>query len=119
MARLTILLAVVAVTARACADDSNFRSYINRFGGSLSVGDRTEHTATDVGAIVSHGAGHDIAPNNLDFSDFVVTRSTQRYTYVFIASSYEFWRCRRAGRCGSPSRAVRTPRPPTPGPLAR
>lgn len=64
--------------------------HIDRFGGSLSVGYRTEHTATDFGAIVSYGAGHDVAPNNLDFNDLVVTRSTQRYTYVFIASSYEF-----------------------------
>jgi hypothetical protein len=64
--------------------------HINRFGGSLSVGYRTEHTATDVGAIMSYGAGHDIAPNNLDFTDIIVTRATQRYTYLFIASSYEF-----------------------------
>jgi long-chain fatty acid transport protein len=64
--------------------------HINRFGGTLSVGYRTEHTATDVGAIVSYGAGHDVVPSNLDFTDIIVTRSTQRYTYVFIASSYEF-----------------------------
>lgn len=64
--------------------------HINRFGGSLSVGYRTEHTATDVGAMVSYGAGHDVAPRNLDFTDIVATRATQRYTYIFIASSYEF-----------------------------
>jgi hypothetical protein len=70
--------------------DPTNTDHIDRFGGSLSVGYRTEHTATDVGAIVSYGAGHDLAPNKLDFTDLVVTRSTQRYTYVFIASSYEF-----------------------------
>lgn len=64
--------------------------HINRFGGSFSVGYRTEHTATDIGAIVSYGAGHDASPRNLDFTDIIVTRATQRYTYVFIASSYEF-----------------------------
>ena len=64
---LTILVAVVAATAPARADDSNFRPCL----------------------IVSYGAGHDVAPNRLDFSDLVVTRSTQRYAYVFIASSYE------------------------------
>jgi hypothetical protein len=64
--------------------------HINRFGGSFSVGYRTDHTATDIGAIASYGAGRDVSPHNLDFTDVIVTRSTQRYTYVFIASSYEF-----------------------------
>ena len=40
--------------------------------------------------MISYTAGHDIAPNNLDFTDFVVTRSTERYNHPFIASSYEF-----------------------------
>jgi hypothetical protein len=43
------------------APNPTHTDHIDCFGGSLSVGYRTEHTATDVGAIVSCGAGHDVA----------------------------------------------------------
>jgi hypothetical protein len=64
--------------------------HINRYGSTLSIGYRTEHTSTDAGMIVSSGSGHDLVPKNLDFSMLVPSTSSQLYTYVFISSSYEF-----------------------------
>lgn len=65
-------------------------SHINRYGGTFSLGYKTDHTATDIGAIIAYGVGRDEAPVNLDFSNEQPTRSTILDTYVFIASSYEF-----------------------------
>ncbi len=65
-------------------------NHINRYGATLSLGYRTDHTATDIGAIVSWGSGHDEAPVNLDFSNMQPTAASVFDTYVFIASSYEF-----------------------------
>jgi hypothetical protein len=65
-------------------------SHVDRFGGSMSLGYHTDHTATDVGATMSYGVGKDEAPQNLDFSNLQPTKSTQLDIYVFIASSYEF-----------------------------
>lgn len=66
-------------------------THVDRYGATLSLGYRTDHTATDVGAIVSYGTGTTNAPQ-LDSLDFTSepTRETQLYTYVFITSSYAF-----------------------------
>jgi hypothetical protein len=74
-------------------DDPNASNteHVDRYGGTLSLGYRTDHTATDIGAIVSYGVGHTDAPNleTLDFNG-EPTRETQLYMYVFITSSYAF-----------------------------
>jgi long-chain fatty acid transport protein len=65
-------------------------SHIHRFGGSLSVGYRTEHTSTDVGATVSGGVGSDLVPDNLDVTKAKATTSSQLLVYLFIGTSYSF-----------------------------
>lgn len=64
--------------------------HVDRFGGTLSIGYRTPNTSTDAGIMVSAGSGREVSPNNLDFSDLIVTTWSQRYAYFFIASTYEF-----------------------------
>jgi long-chain fatty acid transport protein len=64
--------------------------HVDRFGGTFSLGYRTSNTSTDAGVMITYGSGHDVAPNNLDFSDLVPTTWTQLYAYFFIASTYEF-----------------------------
>jgi long-chain fatty acid transport protein len=65
-------------------------THIDRYGGTLSIGYKTEHTATDLGVMISGGRGRDLIPNNLNFQDLKPTDTTQLLTYVFLASSYEF-----------------------------
>lgn len=65
-------------------------SHIDRFGGSISLGFKTEHTSTDVGLNVSAGSGTDLVPNNLDFSQFKSTTATHLLVYLFLGTSYEF-----------------------------
>jgi opacity protein-like surface antigen len=64
--------------------------HVNRFGGSLSIGYRTEHTATDVGTIISGGSGK---TTGLDPSNIYATPvhdMTHLLAYIFLASSYIF-----------------------------
>jgi long-chain fatty acid transport protein len=65
-------------------------SHIDRFGGSISIGFKTEHTATDIGLSVSAGSGSDLVPNNLDFSQYKPTTATHLLVYLFLGTSYEF-----------------------------
>jgi len=65
-------------------------SHVNRFGGTFSIGYKTEHTATDAGLILSYGSGKEVVPHNLNFQDLIPTTETQLYAYIFLASSYEF-----------------------------
>ena len=65
-------------------------SHVDRFGGTFSLGLRTEHTATNIGLNLSYGSGSDIVPNNLDFSDVKPSTARQYLVYVFLASAYEF-----------------------------
>ena len=64
--------------------------HVNRYGGTLALGLRTAHTATDAGLNVSYGTGTDLAANNLDFADLRPTPTRQLLLYVFLASAYEF-----------------------------
>lgn len=64
--------------------------HVDRYGATLSLGYRTDHTETDLGAIVSYGAGHSDAPNLATGFTLEPTRETQRYAYVFVTSSYAF-----------------------------
>ena len=70
--------------------DPDNTDHINRFGGTFSIGFRTEHTATDVGAAISGGTGTDIVPDNLNFQITKPVTSSQLLAYIFLASSYEF-----------------------------
>lgn len=65
-------------------------NHVNRYGGTLSGGWRTQHTATDAGINFSYGSGTDLVPNNLNFQDLKPTTAKQLLFYVFLASAYEF-----------------------------
>ncbi len=77
-------------TPGAVNPNTDNTSHLDRYGGTLSIGYRTEHTATDLGLILSYATGQDLQANNFDFSNLVPTRSTQTLLYVFLASSYRF-----------------------------
>jgi len=70
--------------------NANNTAHVDRFGGTFSLGLRTEHTATNIGLNLSYGSGTDIVPNNLDFNDLKPTSAKQYLVYVFLASAYEF-----------------------------
>jgi long-chain fatty acid transport protein len=72
------------------SSSANNSTHVDRYGGTLSGGFRTEHTSTDVGINLSYGTGTDLVPNNLDFSDLKPTPATQLLFYVFLASAYQF-----------------------------
>jgi hypothetical protein len=80
----------VASPPGAGSQNANNTTHVNRYGGTASVGVRTEHTATDAGLNVSYGSGTDLVPNNLNFADLKPTSATQLLVYVFLASAYEF-----------------------------
>jgi hypothetical protein len=65
-------------------------AHLDRYGGTISIGYRTEHTATDLGVIVSYGAGTDLQARNFDFDDLIPTRTTQTLLYGFLSSAYRF-----------------------------
>jgi long-chain fatty acid transport protein len=66
-------------------------THVNRYGGSLSIGYRTEHTATDVGTIISYGSGQTIRREaDESFAVRHATNTTNRLAYIFLASSYIF-----------------------------
>ncbi|HUJ62667.1 MAG TPA: hypothetical protein VLX92_29395 [Kofleriaceae bacterium] len=67
-------------------------AHVDRYGGTLSVGFRTEHTETDVGLIISYGSGKADDPNlaSDDPTTAEPTIATQLYSYIFITSSYAF-----------------------------
>jgi hypothetical protein len=65
--------------------------HVNRYGGSLSIGYRTEHTATDVGTIISYGSGQTIRQEaDEGFEVQHATNMTNLFAYIFLASSYIF-----------------------------
>jgi len=70
--------------------NANNTAHVNRFGGTFSLGLRTEHTATNIGLNLSYGSGTDVVPNNLDFNDLKPSDSKQYLVYVFLSSAYEF-----------------------------
>ncbi len=66
-------------------------THVNRYGGSISIGYRTEHTATDVGTIISYGSGQTIRIEAAEnFAVRHVTNTTDLFAYIFLASSYTF-----------------------------
>ena len=71
-------------------DDLDNSSHIDRFGGTASIGLRTEHTATDIGVQVVGGSGEDVIPNNLDFTSLEVSGSSQLSYYLFLGTAYQF-----------------------------
>jgi hypothetical protein len=65
--------------------------HVNRYGGSVSIGYRTEHTATDVGTIISYGSGQITRQDAAEsFQVAHVTNMTNLFAYIFLASSYIF-----------------------------
>lgn len=77
-------------TAAGADPNPTNTSHVNRFGGTLSAGIRSEHTSTDVGVSISGGSGTDLVPDNLDFSIYKPTTSTQLLVYAFLGTSYQF-----------------------------
>jgi hypothetical protein len=70
--------------------DTQNTNHVNRYGGTVSIGMRSEHSSTDVGFNVSGGSGTDLVPNNLDFSQLKVTDASQVLLYIFLGTSYQF-----------------------------
>jgi long-chain fatty acid transport protein len=65
--------------------------HVNRYGGSVSIGYRTEHTATDVGTIISYGSGQITREDVTEgFQVDHATNMTNLFAYIFLASSYIF-----------------------------
>ena len=64
--------------------------HVNRYGGSFSIGYRTEHTATDVGTIISYGSGQILRQDLSEGSQVYATNMTNLFAYIFLASSYIF-----------------------------
>jgi long-chain fatty acid transport protein len=65
-------------------------SHLDRYGGTASIGYRTDHTSTDLGLNVSYASGQSLRPNDLSFQEMVVTGSTETLFYLFLATSYQF-----------------------------
>jgi long-chain fatty acid transport protein len=81
----------VAYSSAAGPDpNASNTSHVDRFGGTLSIGYRTDHTSTDLGVSISGGTGTDLVPDNLDFSQYKASSSSQLFVYVFLGTSYEF-----------------------------
>jgi long-chain fatty acid transport protein len=70
--------------------DTQNTNHVNRYGGTVSIGMRSEHSSTDVGVNVSGGSGTDVVPNNLDFTQLKVTDASQLSLYLFLGTSYQF-----------------------------
>jgi hypothetical protein len=74
----------------ATSDLSN-TAHVDRYGGSFSLGLKTDHTATDLGVNVSYGSGQEVVFGpNIDLSNPRVTTFTQLLVYVFLATTYSF-----------------------------
>jgi hypothetical protein len=73
-------------------DDPNTDNsmHVNRYGGSVSIGYRTEHTATDVGTIISYGSGQILRQDLSEGLEVHATNMTNLFAYIFLASSYIF-----------------------------
>ena len=69
---------------------SSNSEHADRFGGSFSVGLRTEHTSTDLGLSLAFAHGKSLEARNLDFNDLVARDLSEFDLYVFIASAYRF-----------------------------
>jgi len=69
---------------------SSNSEHADRFGGSFSVGLRTEHTSTDLGLNLAFAHGKSLEARNLDFNDLVARDLSEFDLYVFIASAYRF-----------------------------
>src|SRR2546423_2543382 len=81
--------APIASPPGAPSQNADNTTHIHRYGGTTSIGLRTEHTATDVGINLSYGKGTDLSPNNLNFSDLKPTSSSQLLVYLLLASAYQ------------------------------
>jgi hypothetical protein len=82
--------APVAYSTGGADPNPSNTSHVNRFGGTVSVGVRTDHSSTDFGLCVSGGSGTDLVPNNLDFTNLKPTTATQLMVYAFLGTSYQF-----------------------------
>jgi len=81
-----------ASNATSATSDVANSSHVNRFGGTLSIGYLTEHTATNLGVNLSGGSGNDLVPSDITTLNFTskVTSSSQLFAYLFLGTSYEF-----------------------------
>lgn len=80
-----------ASPATSTTGDVQNSAHLDRFGGSTSIGYRTEHTATDLGVNVSGGSGQDLVfGQDVDVTTQRVTGTSQLLLYVFLSTSYQF-----------------------------
>ena len=60
-------------------------THIDRYGGAVSIGYRTDHTSTDLGLNVSGGSGQDLGPGqNIDLAHPRSLDTSQLLFYVFL-----------------------------------
>jgi hypothetical protein len=63
---------------------------VDRFGGSLSLALRGEHTETSLNLNATYASGDTIVPDNFDFTVLKKTGETQVGVYAIVASSFQF-----------------------------
>ncbi len=82
----------VPVEANPTNGSSNVSNviHVNRWGGTVSIGYQTEHTATDLGLQLSHGTGTALQIKDFDFTSFVPKSASETLTYVFLSTAYRF-----------------------------
>jgi len=76
--------------ARSAAGPAERAQHVDHYAPTMSLGYRTDHTATNFGLELNYGRGHGLAPHNLDFTDLVPQPTHQLGVYVLASSSYEF-----------------------------
>ncbi|OFX21640.1 MAG: hypothetical protein A2V77_14255 [Anaeromyxobacter sp. RBG_16_69_14] len=68
----------------------NSSAHRDSYGGTASVGYRTDHTSTDLGLNVSYASGRALAVRDLTLEELVVTETSTTRFYLFLATSYQF-----------------------------
>jgi len=71
-------------------DEPQNDSRMHRFGGSLGVGLRGEHTESNISLQVSYASGTGLIPNDLDFTELRPTDQHELGAYLVFATSFQF-----------------------------
>lgn len=71
-------------------DGPGNNTHVDRFGGSLSLAIRGEHTETSLNLNAVYGSGETLIPDNLDFTVLRKSSDTQMGLYAIVASSFQF-----------------------------
>jgi len=72
------------------ADGPNNNTKVDRFGGSISLALRGEHTETSLNLYGTYASGHTLIPSNLDFTTLKKTSEKQTGFFAVVASLFQF-----------------------------